>query len=68
MIALFLTLALASQCPQVLVVNNTKVWNEDDQKTLDFAKVRCAEIYPDAPCIKKFIKKSDTNYNVVCGV
>lgn len=68
MIALFLTLALASQCPKTLIVDNTKTWNENDKEVLETAKVRCSKIYPDSPCVKKFIKKSDTNYNVVCGV
>jgi hypothetical protein len=54
-------------CPETKIVNYTNVWTKTDQSTLDGVKVRCGEIYKDAPCVKIFIKKEEQLYNVVCG-
>lgn len=67
MIALILTFAMAN-CPETKIVNHTKTWNEQDQKTLDRAKKRCGQLYPEAPCVKVFTKKDDSTYTVACGV
>ena len=62
------TLALNSvQCPETVVENRTDEWNLQDMQTLARAKQRCVEIYPDSPCLKKFIKKDNTTYNAICG-
>lgn len=50
-----------------IIVNNTSIWNPDDQKHLDRARVRCGELYPDAPCVKKFEKVKELQYRVTCG-
>ena len=65
---LIIYLALsASSCPVTIVENRTSVWNEYDQETLDRATLRCKEIYPDAPCLKKFTKKDELAYAAICG-
>lgn len=61
----FFMLSLA--CPPTMIINKTDVWTNEDQKVLAGTKVRCGEIYKDAPCVKKFIKKEELLYNVVCG-
>ena len=50
-----------------VIINNTSVWNQTDQCHYDRAKTRCAELYPDAPCMKKFEKVKELTYRVVCG-
>jgi hypothetical protein len=64
---LFFFLAALS-CPKTIVVNTSGYpWNKEDAEMLRQAKVRCGEIYEDAPCCK-FIKKYGFNdYSVVCG-
>jgi len=54
-------------CLVVIVVNLTSTWNKVDQTTLDRAKIRCQQLYPDSPCLKKFIKKPDNIYNAICS-
>ena len=56
-----------AQCPKTVVINYTKIWNDLDQKTLDGAKVRCGQKYPQSPCLTKFIKKDVNAYNAICG-
>lgn len=63
-----LILLVALSCPQTILINHTtEAWNDFDYKTLDSAKVRCGQIYEDAPCVKKFYKRGDQSYWVICG-
>lgn len=63
-----LTLSIFLSCNEPKIENYTKVWNNADQLHLEFAKKRCPEIYPEAPCVKLFRKKEKLVYNVICGV
>lgn len=54
-------------CIATVLINLTGVWNDQDQQTLDRAKQRCASIYEDAPCLKRFVKKEEDTYNAICG-
>lgn len=54
-------------CQKVQITNLTKTWNKNDQESLELATRRCPEIYPEAPCLKYFIKKEDMLYNAICG-
>lgn len=65
MISLIVLAALG--CPTTKIENHTKEWNKQDQWTFDRAKVRCGELYPEAPCLKLFRKKDSMTYNAVCG-
>ncbi len=50
------------------LVNLTKFqWNDFDYSSLKTAKFRCAKIYYNAPCLKKFIKIRKQDYNAICG-
>lgn len=63
-----LALLFALSCPKPEVVNTSDLpWNDHDQKTLEYAKKRCGEIYPDAPCVKWFKKYAFQSYSVICG-
>lgn len=65
MILLSALLILNCQTPEV--TNETKEWNQIDRTSLQTAINRCPELYNDAPCLKKFIKKSENNYWAICG-
>lgn len=54
-------------CPVVIMVNLTALpWTELDNRNLVVAKSRCSELYPNSPCLKKFIKKDRGVYNAIC--
>jgi len=70
---LFLAITL-STCPATLFINRTnQVWNKADGKVYRRVVKRCPEVYDDAPCVKRFIKKyssdgdGDITYWVICG-
>ncbi len=55
-------------CIAVLIINlSLYPINDFDKKTIEVAKKRCEKIYPDAPCLKVFIKKDKMVYNAICG-
>lgn len=63
-VLLFLSLA----CPDTKIQNVSGLpWNQHDQETLDGAKKRCGELYPDSPCVKLFRKYAFQSYSVICG-
>lgn len=64
---ILLSLALLS-CPPTEMQNHTVYsWNDFDMKTLDGARKRCGELYPDVPCVKIFEKHGKQDYSVICG-
>lgn len=66
MIRLLLLAALS--CPKPEIINSSGYqWNSFDQKTLNRAKVRCGQLYPNSPCVKKFMKTDKMTYQVICG-
>jgi hypothetical protein len=55
-------------CSFTELINQTKdPWNDFDMQILHKAEKRCPELYPDAPCVKKFYKRPEQSYWVVCG-
>lgn len=58
---------LALICVLTTIVNKTSTWTENDKKALKKAKVRCGQLYPDAPCLKRFVKLGENRYNALCG-
>lgn len=66
MIIPFTLAALA--CGSVNMINQTnESWNKFDKTVLQKAEIRCGEIYTDAPCVKKFYKRPEQSYWIVCG-
>ena len=64
----YLLLSLSLACHDPKIVNTSGfAWNDHDSHVLDRAKVRCGELWPDAPCLKVFYKKGQKNYAVACG-
>lgn len=68
MFSLFIVLAVAATCPKTELVGFEDGMTQDDQDAFTSAKKRCAEIYPEAPCLKKFVKRGELNYWAICGV
>lgn len=65
---MILTIILAANCAAPIMINKTdKEWNEQDYNHLAIAKKRCGQIYKNSACVKKFIKRTETDYSVVCG-
>lgn len=59
---------VALSCPNVKMLNRTEyAWNQHDRETLAFAQKRCAQLYPEAPCLKVFRKRGKQDYSVLCG-
>lgn len=55
-------------CIMTLMINQSNEdWNDIDMEHVARAKVGCAQKYPDAPCLTKFIKKEPLVYTAVCG-
>jgi len=44
-------------------------WDKHDKKIFKRAEYVCAndKRYEDTPCVRKFIKKEERVYNVICG-
>lgn len=54
-------------CNPTEILNYTDKWIYIDQESLDYGKKRCVQIYPDSPCLIKFIKKEENTYSAICG-
>ena len=54
-------------CAAVILIGFQSPLNTDDLNALKAATKRCAEIYPEAPCLKKFIKKEERVFWAICG-
>jgi hypothetical protein len=60
-------LLLALGCSEPHVENYTKTWSKLDYQNLNIAIKRCPELYPNSPCLKRFIKKGERNYWAICS-
>lgn len=56
-------------CALTIIINCTPIWNDHDKKILRFyqSPKGCKRVYPDAPCLKKIIKREERNYWVICN-
>lgn len=54
-------------CAEPTVINNTEYWTTHDEWSFQKAQTRCAELFPEAPCLKIFKKKEENLYNAICG-
>lgn len=65
--ALLFSVAMAASCPATKLVGFEGGMNNDDQTAYKSSTKRCSEIYPEAPCLKKFEKRGERNYWAICG-
>jgi hypothetical protein len=61
---IFFTLMM---CPNPIIDNRTKFWDDIDQRLFQSAIENCQREYYNAPCLIRFTKLSDTTYTVLCG-
>lgn len=62
-------LYLSLSCPPTLLEDLTDLkWTDIDQISFEFAKQRCPEIFPEAPCLIRFSKREFQVYHAVCGL
>lgn len=62
----FLLLA-ALNCPKPDLVIWEPPWEWIDQQNFQAAQKRCGQKYPNSPCLKKFEKRGERSYWVICG-
>ena len=62
-----LAVMMMMKCPNTIIVNESEEWNKIDALQFESSRKRCGEIYPDAPCLKWFVKKAENTYWAVCG-
>jgi hypothetical protein len=53
-------------CPNPVIKNNTKVWNEHDQQVLNEVKNHCRIFYGENNCVKVIEKTEENSYKVLC--
>ncbi len=55
-------------CLTTALVNLSNIpWNFEDRQNQAIAQSRCGTIYPDAPCLKLFVKVEPLMYRAICG-
>ncbi len=63
-----LMLIVSLSCPATKMINKMDFpWNAYDSTMLEYARNRCPKVFPDAPCVAKFIKHDKQGYSVICG-
>ena len=54
-------------CIATIVINlSNEPFNDTDRQNQKIASERCAVHYPEAPCLKKFIKVEPLVYRAIC--
>lgn len=62
-----LTLAFLVSCPVPLVVlEDGLTFNRNDAKVIESVKKGCRKYYGKSSCLRKLIKKSNTNFYAIC--
>lgn len=54
-------------CAATLLIGFKFPMTKEDKLAYRSAKARCSVHYPDAPCLKKFIKREEQTYWAICG-
>jgi hypothetical protein len=61
-------LVAALNCSTPVLENRTPYpFNEKDLKHFNTANNRCRQLYVSSPCVKRFIKRTTSDYSVICG-
>lgn len=58
---------MAMACPTTKLAGFNKPMNKQEIQLFSQAKKRCKEIYPEAPCLKRFEKHGEQNFWAICG-
>lgn len=58
---------LALSCTTPKIINTSgEPFNQHDKDVMKYCGNRCKVIYPDAPCVATFTKKTKSDYNCIC--
>ena len=57
----------SAMCVRPKITNPTDEWNKADDDSYRSATARCVVHYPEAPCLKNFIKVEENVYRAICG-
>jgi hypothetical protein len=58
---------VALSCPETKLIGFDAPLTEQEIESLNHAKKRCAEIYPESPCLKSFEKREEQVFWAICG-
>lgn len=61
------SLVLSNVCPTTKLIGFDKQMTKDEGKSMDHAKKRCGEIYPDNVCLISFEKREENVFWALCG-
>lgn len=61
----FFTFGMA--CARPKITNPSGEWTKADDDSYRSAVIRCVVHFPEAPCLKNFIKIEENIYHAVCG-
>lgn len=64
---LILSAVLSNSCPPTKLIGFTERLTEQEIESLNHARNRCPEIYPDSPCLKIFEKREERVFWAICG-
>lgn len=64
---LILFVVLSANCPPTKLIGFDAPLTENELQSLNHAKRRCAEIYPESPCLKSFEKRAEQTFWAICG-
>lgn len=54
-------------CAVTILVGFKVTLDKNDRDALSAATQNCSKYYPEAPCLKKFIKREELVYWAICG-
>ncbi len=54
-------------CAATIFIGFGSSMTKEDVSVYKTASQNCSKYYPDAPCLKKLIKKEEQVYHAVCG-
>ena len=54
-------------CVATILVGFSEPMSKDDTNALKTATNNCSKYFPEAPCLKKFIKREELVYWAICG-
>lgn len=63
----FIVALMAMKCPDATLLGFDSKLNLIERQSLSRAKNHCSELYPEAPCLKKFIKREELVFWAICG-
>lgn len=67
MTSLLLSIVLSANCPPTKLIGFTAPLTAQETESLNHAKKRCEEIYPESPCLKSFEKREEQVFWAICG-